>query len=72
MGWLRISIFIVATCTGGEVLAQYRDTNEEQFAFHCRAPLKFAAGACVPACPAGFEDRGRVCVFRGRSGGGGA
>ena len=33
----------------------------------CRPPLKFAAGACVAACPAGYEDTGRTCVFRNMS-----
>jgi hypothetical protein len=33
----------------------------------CRPPLKFAAGACVAACPAGYEDRGSTCVFRSYS-----
>ena len=30
----------------------------------CPPPLKWAAGACVTACPGGFEDRGRDCVYR--------
>ena len=30
----------------------------------CRPPLKFAAGACVRRCPAGFEDNGRTCRQR--------
>ncbi|WP_288586468.1 hypothetical protein [uncultured Methylobacterium sp.] len=34
---------------------------------YCRPPLKFAAGACVAQCPAGYEDRGRTCVFRSLS-----
>lgn len=34
---------------------------------YCRPPLKFAAGACVAQCPAGYEDRGRVCTFRSLS-----
>ena len=33
----------------------------------CPPPNKLAAGACVPACPAGYEDRGRVCVYRSMS-----
>ncbi|WP_246102077.1 hypothetical protein [Methylobacterium terricola] len=33
----------------------------------CRPPLKFAAGACVAQCPAGYEDTGRTCVFRNMS-----
>jgi hypothetical protein len=32
--------------------------------FTCAPPYKSAAGACVPTCPGGFEDRGRTCFFR--------
>ena len=30
----------------------------------CRPPLKFAAGACVRQCPAGYRDTGRTCRFK--------
>lgn len=30
----------------------------------CRPPLKYAAGACVRRCPAGFQDNGRTCRYR--------
>ena len=30
----------------------------------CRPPLKFAAGACVRRCPAGYQDNGGYCRFR--------
>jgi hypothetical protein len=30
----------------------------------CPPPLKWAAGACVSACPGGYEDHGRECVYR--------
>jgi hypothetical protein len=33
----------------------------------CPPPRKLAAGACVVACPAGYEDRGRDCVYRSLS-----
>lgn len=33
----------------------------------CRPPLKFAAGACVKRCPAGYRDTGRYCRFRSMS-----
>ncbi|MDP4023604.1 hypothetical protein Q8W71_13275 [Methylobacterium sp. NEAU 140] len=38
-----------------------------QYATACPPPLKLAAGACVAACPSGYEDRGRECVFRSLS-----
>jgi len=45
--------------------------QEQRFARACRPPLKFAAGACVRRCPAGYEDNGRTCRFRSMRGGGG-
>ncbi|GGC52573.1 hypothetical protein GCM10010994_09560 [Chelatococcus reniformis] len=42
--------------TGGAAYAQLSS--------NCPSGLKFAAGACVQSCPAGYEDRGRVCVYR--------
>ncbi len=40
---------------------------EAQYAGSCPPPKKFAAGACVTVCPAGYEDQGRVCVYRNMS-----
>jgi hypothetical protein len=40
---------------------------QAQYATACPPPKKFAAGACVAACPAGYEDQGRVCVYRNTS-----
>jgi len=34
-----------------------------QFAAECPPGLKFAADACVPQCPGGYADHGRVCVL---------
>jgi hypothetical protein len=45
--------------------------QEQQFARACPPPLKYAAGACVRRCPAGYEDNGRTCRFRSMRGGGG-
>lgn len=45
--------------------------EERQFSRACPPPLKYAAGACVRRCPAGFEDNGRTCRFRSMRGGGG-
>jgi hypothetical protein len=33
----------------------------------CPPALKFAAGACLPYCPAGFEDNGSYCRLRNQS-----
>ena len=36
--------------------------GEQNFRNACRPPLKYAAGACVRRCPAGYRDRGgRYC-----------
>ncbi|RUP13018.1 MAG: hypothetical protein EKK43_18905 [Methylobacterium sp.] len=40
---------------------------QAQYAASCPPPKKFAAGACVTACPGGYEDRGPVCVYRNTS-----
>ncbi len=41
--------------------------REKRFKHACRPPLKFAAGACVRRCPAGYRDTGRYCRFRNMS-----
>ena len=38
--------------------------GEARFRDACRPPLKYAAGACVRRCPAGYRDQGRTCRFR--------
>jgi hypothetical protein len=43
---------------------------ERQLGQLCRPPYKFAAGACVPFCPAGFEDNGSTCRLYNQSRGG--
>lgn len=43
--------------------------QEQRFKRACRPPLKYAAGACVRRCPAGYEDMGRTCRQRGNRGG---
>jgi hypothetical protein len=39
---------------------------------NCPPGHKIAAGACVQSCPGGYEDTGRICVYRRQSGGGGS
>ncbi|KQP73113.1 MULTISPECIES: hypothetical protein [unclassified Methylobacterium] len=43
--------------------------QEQRFSRACRPPLKYAAGACVRRCPAGYEDMGRTCRQRSMRGG---
>ena len=38
--------------------------GEQRFRNTCRPPLKFAAGACVRRCPAGYQDNGGYCRHR--------
>lgn len=45
--------------------------QEQRFSRACRPPLKYAAGACVRRCPAGYEDMGRTCRQRSMRGGAG-
>ncbi|MCJ2121721.1 hypothetical protein [Methylobacterium sp. J-077] len=35
--------------------------GEKQFRHACRPPLKYAAGACVRRCPAGYRNTGGYC-----------
>nr|WP_287745427.1 hypothetical protein [Methylobacterium sp.] len=44
---------------------------QQRLARQCPPPLKYAAGACVRRCPAGYEDNGRYCRFRSMRGRGG-
>lgn len=38
--------------------------GEKRFRNACPPPLKYAAGACLRRCPAGYEALGRYCRFR--------
>jgi len=35
--------------------------RQQRFRHACRPPLKFAAGACVRQCPAGYRNDGGYC-----------
>ncbi len=37
--------------------------RQQRFRHACRPPLKFAAGACVRRCPAGYRNDGGYCRF---------
>jgi hypothetical protein len=39
---------------------------------NCPPRHKIAAGACVQSCPGGYEDTGRICVYRRQGAGGGS
>jgi hypothetical protein len=38
--------------------------GQKRFRHACRPPLKFAAGACVRRCPAGYQTNGGYCRLR--------
>ncbi|WP_336487633.1 hypothetical protein [Methylobacterium nigriterrae] len=38
--------------------------REQRFRNACPPPLKFAAGACVRRCPAGYQNMGGYCRLR--------
>jgi len=38
--------------------------GQKRFRHACRPPLKFAAGACVRRCPAGYQLSGGYCRLR--------
>lgn len=44
--------------------AQDYTFGEQRFRNACPQPLKYAAGACVRRCPAGYQAIGRYCRFR--------
>ena len=37
--------------------------RQQRFRNTCRPPLKFAAGACVRQCPAGYRNDGGYCRY---------
>jgi len=49
----------------GPAAAQNPDQSfeyrQQRFRNACPAPLKFAAGACVRRCPAGYQNNGGYC-----------
>jgi hypothetical protein len=63
------ALFLAAVASGGllpktalaQSPAQSFVYEQRQFRHACRPPLKFAAGACVRRCPAGYRDEGRTC-----------
>ncbi len=62
---LLLLILALAALPFATAEAAPRDRGDARFkTTYCRPPLKYAAGACVSRCPAGFADRGRVCRFR--------
>ncbi len=64
----RLAVVFALACAGAlpqaaaaQSPAQSFVYGQKQFRNACRPPLKFAAGACVRRCPAGYRDEGRTC-----------
>ncbi|TGE00547.1 hypothetical protein [Methylobacterium nonmethylotrophicum] len=62
-----LGIIVTAAALVLAALLRPPATQAQEEEAYCRPPLKFAAGACVASCPAGYEDRGRTCVYRSLS-----
>ncbi len=45
--------------------AQSFEFRQPRFKNACPPPLKFAAGACVRRCPAGYRNNGGYCRLQG-------
>ncbi len=45
--------------------AQSFEYRQQRFKGACPPPLKFAAGACVRRCPAGYRNNGGYCRLQG-------
>lgn len=67
---LAITLFAVAGPIGTAAPAGAQSPSksymfgEKRFRNTCRPPLKFAAGACLRHCPAGYQDFGGYCRHR--------
>lgn len=62
-----VAALFVAALLAASVLGGAGPAAAQAGAGSCPPPLKFAAGACVVTCPGGYEDQGRVCVYRSLS-----
>ncbi|AWN50057.1 hypothetical protein DK419_14510 [Methylobacterium terrae] len=64
---MTLGIILTAAVMIAVALLRPPALRAQQEESYCRPPLKFASGACVAQCPAGYEDRGRTCAFRSLS-----
>lgn len=66
---VRVSLIAALLAVGGflpqaasaQSPAQSFVYGQKRFGALCRPPLKYAAGACVRRCPAGYRSEGRYC-----------
>jgi hypothetical protein len=64
-----LAVCTMAIVTATPAAAQNPDQSfayrQARFRNACPPPLKFAAGACVRSCPAGYRYNGSYCRLRG-------
>jgi hypothetical protein len=65
------SLLLLALLPAGTASGQVSQSNDNRYVSSCRPPLKLMAGACVPRCYAGYEDRGDWCELKRMGSGGG-
>lgn len=61
---LALAFALPALPSAAQSPAQSFVYGQKQFRHACRPPLKFAAGACVRHCPAGYQNMGGYCRLR--------
>jgi hypothetical protein len=64
---VALAFFMAAPVSASPDDASSPDYSSGRFNTYCAPGLKYVAGACVRRCPGGFEDTGRICVFRNES-----
>ncbi|GJE38071.1 hypothetical protein [Methylobacterium persicinum] len=58
---LIVAAGILPEAAAAQSPAQSFVYGQKRFRNFCRPPLKYAAGACVRHCPAGYRNDGRYC-----------
>ncbi|MHB2208851.1 hypothetical protein [Methylobacterium sp. CM6257] len=61
---LLLAVLFPALPVAAQGPAQSFVYGQKRFRHACRPPLKFAAGACVRRCPAGYQYTGGYCRHR--------
>ncbi|MCJ2140291.1 hypothetical protein [Methylobacterium sp. E-066] len=61
---LLVAIVVTPLPAAAQSPAQSFVYGEKRFRNACRPPLKYAAGACVRRCPAGYRNTGGYCRFQ--------
>ncbi|QEE38358.1 MULTISPECIES: hypothetical protein [unclassified Methylobacterium] len=61
---LLLAVVLAPLPVAAQSPAQSFVYGEKRFRHACRPPLKYAAGACVRRCPAGYQTMGGYCRYR--------